>query len=107
MMRHRKGRWLALSEDDRLPEIVSSEKEADFADRVLNREIADRLLGKLDPQHREILWLRFFRDESYDELTKSLRLPIGTVKSRLKRALDRVALLYRDLGGGGDEHRKA
>lgn len=104
MARRRKGRWLALGEDDQQPDWTDrAEREPEFLDGVLNRDIAARLLAGLQPEHREILWFRFFRDESYEELTRSLGLPMGTVKSRLKRALDRLALLYRDIGGHSDE----
>ncbi|MBI2838565.1 MAG: RNA polymerase sigma factor [Acidobacteria bacterium] len=104
MARRRKGRWLSLGGDDREPDRTDcADRDPQFVDRVLNRDIAGRLLAGLQPEHREILWFRFFRDESYEELTRSLGLPMGTVKSRLKRALDRVALLYRDIGGHADE----
>ncbi|MDX1971268.1 MAG: sigma-70 family RNA polymerase sigma factor [Candidatus Sumerlaeia bacterium] len=43
-------------------------------------------LEELDPEWKEILILRFVEDQSYEELSEILQIPIGTVKSRLNRA---------------------
>lgn len=43
-------------------------------------------IGKLDGEFREVLVLRDIEGFSYDEIKESLRLPEGTVKSRLFRA---------------------
>ena len=43
-------------------------------------------LEDLDPEWKEILILRFVEDQSYEELSEILQIPIGTVKSRLNRA---------------------
>ena len=47
-------------------------------------------LSALNPRDFQILILREFEDLSYDELARRLRLPKGTVMSRLHRA--RLAL---------------
>jgi len=38
-----------------------------------------------------VLCLKFFQDQSYEEIADFCRLPLGTVKSRLKRGLDSLA----------------
>jgi RNA polymerase sigma-70 factor (ECF subfamily) len=43
-------------------------------------------LETLEPEWREVLVLRFFEDLSYEEIAEVLRVPVGTVKSRLNRA---------------------
>lgn len=42
---------------------------------------------KLDKHHREIIYLRFAGELSYAELAQTLDIPMGTVRSRLYRAL--------------------
>jgi len=64
---------------------------ADLAHDVVTRETARRLLATLAPAYREVLSLRFFEDLSYEEIAALCRLPLGTVKSRLKRGLDQLA----------------
>jgi RNA polymerase sigma-70 factor (ECF subfamily) len=45
-----------------------------------------RALGRLGPLHREVLVLHYVAELSVDEMARQLRLPAGTVKSRLSRA---------------------
>jgi RNA polymerase sigma-70 factor, ECF subfamily len=58
---------------------------------VVTRETVKRLLESLAPAYREVLCLRFFQDQSYEEIAEFCHLPLGTVKSRLKRGLDYLA----------------
>jgi RNA polymerase sigma-70 factor, ECF subfamily len=44
------------------------------------------MLEELSPEHREILVLRELERMSYDELAETLKIPRGTVESRLFRA---------------------
>ena len=45
-----------------------------------------RALQRLSPRHREVLVLHYVAELSVDEVARQLRLPAGTVKSRLSRA---------------------
>lgn len=48
-------------------------------------------LGGLSPEHRAIVAMRFLLELSPGEIARELDLPRGTVNSRLRRALDRLA----------------
>jgi RNA polymerase sigma-70 factor (ECF subfamily) len=50
-----------------------------------------RALRRLAPRHREVLVLRYVAELSVDEVARQLRLPPGTVKSRLSRARSALA----------------
>lgn len=50
------------------------------------RELADVLQG-LSEEHREVLLMRFVDDMSLEEIADALRVPLGTVKSRLHHAV--------------------
>ena len=54
-----------------------------------------RALRRLAPRHREVLVLRYVAELSVEEVARQLRLPPGTVKSRLSRARRALA---NDLG---------
>jgi RNA polymerase sigma-70 factor, ECF subfamily len=60
-------------------------------DGLVSRQLAGKLLEGLDARSREVLWLRFWGDLAYEEIATVCRVPVGTVKSRLARALARVA----------------
>ena len=49
-----------------------------------------RAIGSLAPDHREIVVLRDFHGLSYDELARTIGIPIGTVMSRLHAARQRL-----------------
>ena len=44
------------------------------------------VVGKLKPRYRTLVELRYFKEFSYEEISKELDLPIGTVKAQLFRA---------------------
>ncbi|MBA2315360.1 MAG: RNA polymerase sigma factor [Chloroflexi bacterium] len=79
----------------RVREIPASLLPAPRAD-VAAASDADRLgaaLSRLAPDHRAILALHHLEGRTIDELSASLGIPAGTVKSRLftaRRALDRA-----------------
>jgi RNA polymerase sigma-70 factor (ECF subfamily) len=66
-----------------------------------NREIVQRALAELPVQFREILLLCEVEEMSYQEISETLAIPIGTVMSRLSRARRalRETLLERIEGG--------
>ena len=49
------------------------------------------VVSKLKPRYRTLVELRYFKEYSYEEISKELELPIGTVKAQLFRARE---LLY-------------
>jgi RNA polymerase sigma-70 factor (ECF subfamily) len=50
-----------------------------------------RALARLAPRHREVLVLHYVAELPLDEMARQLRLPVGTVKSRLSRARSALA----------------
>jgi len=56
----------------------------------MNREERERVLramGSLDSKHRAVLVLRYFNGLSYEEISSTMGIPLGTVKSRIYVAL--------------------
>ena len=50
------------------------------------QEAVRNAILQLTPEYRQIVVLRFLEDLSYEEIGAALKLPSGTVKSRLNRA---------------------
>ena len=63
-------------------------------ERSVLREDAKRVLSEamaaLPPTAREVIVLRELEGLSYDEISRVMRVPIGTVMSRLARARERL-----------------
>lgn len=50
----------------------------------------ERGLAGLSPEHREVLLMVALEDMSYEEVSRALGVPMGTVMSRLSRARERL-----------------
>ena len=55
------------------------------------RTLLQEALDQLDDEQRQMIVLRDIEDLSYEEISKLLDLPRGTVKSRLHRARHELA----------------
>jgi RNA polymerase sigma-70 factor (ECF subfamily) len=68
----------------RLP--LSPDSPEESYTRTQRVELVRKALGQLDPIYQNILVLRELEGLSYEEITESLGIGMGTVKSRLARA---------------------
>ena len=55
-------------------------------------------IGRLRPEYREVVTLRYERELDYDEIAEMTGLPMGTVKSSLHRARKELAEHLESLG---------
>ncbi len=88
---HRRRRRATVSMDEMNERVGDQpiDQQPDPGQGVIDQEqaeIVQRVLGELAPEHRQILVLREMEDCSYETLAEILKVPIGTVRSRLFRA---------------------
>ena len=88
--RARKRRHVPL---ERAPEPIATD---DTPGTVERRELVARLLARLPEAQREVVVLRYLDGLRLEEIADALRVPLGTVKSRLHAALKAL----REPGGG-------
>ena len=80
-----------------------AEAPDDAAHRRERREVILAALARLHDGEREAVELAFFDDLSHPQIAERLKLPLGTVKSRIRRGLLRLGDLMRSsYGKGGD-----
>ena len=60
--------------------------------RIEQEHIIARALTELPAELAEIIRLSFFEDRSHTEIERRLGIPLGTVKSRLRRAMHHLRL---------------
>lgn len=105
------GAWLSgitrfkaidhLRAKGRRPSIPSAdagelEAVAPAVDQVVDRMVLGRALEALPDARRQVVELGFFEELSHPEIAERLDLPLGTVKSHMRRGLE---ALQRELGG--------
>lgn len=79
----RKRRWWGEEPTADLPEPVGPDSTEDVA---LSDSVATAL-GRLPQRHRAVLVLRYVADMTEQQVAEILGIPVGTVKSRLSRAI--------------------
>ena len=72
------------------PEHVMQQKE--------RRKLVIKGIRSLPVRYRKAVWLRYFRDWSYEEITQALQVPMGTVKTWLCRGRRQLKGEFRKLG---------
>ena len=78
--------------DSRFSDICSA-SEPDPSQEYSRSEFMDaveRAMEKLEPAYRRILAMRSVLDQSYEEIAAALGINVGTVKSRIARARERL-----------------
>jgi len=70
------------------------------SENAAQNEISARLrqgVDRLPERHRRVILLRFFQDASLPDMARALGCPVGTVKSRLHHALEKLRQMKMNL----------
>ncbi|MDX3658751.1 sigma-70 family RNA polymerase sigma factor [Streptomyces sp. ID05-26A] len=84
------------SRDERIVKMLHSTSGGAESDepvrpeRVVDRLVVLEAIGELSPQQRQVLLLAFYDDLTHDQIAASTGLPLGTVKSHLRRGMARL-----------------
>jgi RNA polymerase sigma-70 factor (ECF subfamily) len=71
-------------------------EQMDLAEQVAEREELRQALAQLSPDQRRVVALRYGADLTEVDIAQVLGWPVGTVKSRLNRARERLRVLLVD-----------
>jgi len=87
---------------------VPERSVSDAAQRIVDRDEMSRALDRLSAEHRTAIVLRYYLGLSHPEIAEAIGTPIGTVKSRLSRAMTQLeAALTHDPRAGVAEEESA
>ncbi len=80
--------------DDTLADTLASDTPTPMDTALASQQAwaLHQCLGRLDHKQREVVSLAYVRDLSHSELAQQLRLPLGTVKTWIRRGLDQLRL---------------
>ena len=73
----------------------------DEVGRALDRDVVEAALGRLGPDDRIVIALRYYRDLTIDQIAGQLGIRSGTVKSRLHNAMHRLQLIFDEADAKG------
>jgi RNA polymerase sigma-70 factor (ECF subfamily) len=73
---------------------AEAERKADPHDRPHAPDL-QRLVGELPEMQRQVVMLFYMEEKSYEEVSRLLGIPMGTVKTHLHRARNTLALKWR------------
>ncbi|HEX7890833.1 MAG TPA: sigma-70 family RNA polymerase sigma factor [Ramlibacter sp.] len=85
-----------LDRTQELDEAIADTVAGDAPDPVDTAQASEQAwalhecLGKLEARQREVLSLAYLRDLSHNELAEQLKLPLGTVKTWIRRGLEQL-----------------
>ncbi len=82
----------AVALDDDLAAVLESDRPLPDAEAALHQGTAplDRCLRQLDGGQRQAIAFAYFQGLTHSELATSLRVPIGTVKTWIRRGLEKM-----------------
>jgi RNA polymerase sigma-70 factor, ECF subfamily len=92
-------RWRsAAARHETGPSNVDDPAVADRTGEVLDRWLIAEALGALSPDHRAVIAAAYYEGRSVAEIAEALRIPEGTVKSRLHYGLRGLRLALQEKG---------
>ena len=71
-----------------IPDLTPSADEVVSMDESAKR--LRKFLHELPEEQEEVLRLAFFEEKTHNEISETLKLPLGTVKSRIRLAINRL-----------------
>ncbi|HIU10482.1 MAG TPA: sigma-70 family RNA polymerase sigma factor [Candidatus Avidehalobacter gallistercoris] len=74
----------------------ASEPEQDYLNREIRQSI-DQAIAGLPDNYRDVIYLRYIEDMSYQQIADVLNLPISTVETRLFRGKKQLQQRLKDL----------
>lgn len=86
---------------DEMPQLVSQMARVDEP-RWQDGQLLRRLLGELPREQSELIEKAFFGGMTHTDLSESMNLPLGTVKTRIRLGLQKLKGLWLDAAKGWD-----
>lgn len=71
-------------------EEIKEQKAEDFHDNSVDKILLNKYLSTLSLKHQEVIKLRYYMDFDYETISQVLKIPLGTVKSRLNAGMTKL-----------------
>jgi len=99
----RKQKYPEYSLDD-MQERSEEISDADTGEQTVQSERIAQAIGQLPESQAQVVYMSFFEGRSHSEIADRLMIPLGSVKSRIRLAAEKLKLTLRGEGSlGGEE----
>jgi RNA polymerase sigma factor (sigma-70 family) len=85
----RREKYIEVDVDDPALQLAAEEKEENYAD-VEDVDKLNAALATLPDEQKKLLRMAFYEDKSHSDIAKETKIPLGTVKSRLRLAMEKL-----------------
>jgi len=85
----RSGQYKRGNKTESLPDYVSDDKRLSEEQKQRDSGLR-KVVEQLDAQNRKIIELLYFHDYTQKEVSEELNMPLGTVKSRVRKAIKQL-----------------
>ncbi len=96
-LRKKKAKTVSIQEMGETGQLITDERSMHIQERSADRQQLKEALKALPPKHRAIIILRDVQGYSYEEISDILKCPMGTVRSRLARARNKIMDFIKDM----------
>ena len=88
----------SVTEEDELIQIKDEKTniENEFLQKLRQKKITNAI-DALKPKFREVIIMYEMQDMSYEEISEKLKVPVGTIRSRLFNARKELSITLKDL----------
>ena len=73
-----------------LQDQVEDHRLLEYFDDPEDRIVLDKYISRLSLKHQEVIKLRYYLDYDYESISQVLKIPLGTVKSRLNAGISKL-----------------
>lgn len=82
---------------------IPDERQAEGLEAIFLREQVARALGRLPPEQRAVVELTYLHGYKYSEIAEIADCPLGTVKTRMRNAREKLRVLLIEHAGDAKE----
>lgn len=83
---------------DSLPEYSKCVAESDLGEKAVLCERMAQAISQLPESQSQVIYMSFFEGRSHSEIADRLTIPLGSVKSRIRLAVEKLKLTLRGEG---------
>lgn len=89
---YRRKRWMRIRITKKVEEyekVADLDFSSEIIDKITNQQLVN-LVNELPYKLKQVIILRYLNEHSQEEVAKILEIPLGTVKSRINAALNKL-----------------